>query len=150
MSWCTAKSLVKKQMIAETPWHTESITIIQNLVVSWVVLIIMCVSFGCERISSNCPLNYTKYVLTCAKISVWDWRRGVKCSQIVPIMWAYALDLSLPVSVSQSMQDCICGDISGAVIANKKLSVILNRENNTEVGQTSMAPTIREDRKSVV
>ena len=59
-------------------------------------------------------------------------------------MWAYALDLSLPVSVSQSMQDCICGDISGAVIANKKLSVIRNRENNTEVGQTSMAPTIRE------
>lgn len=40
-------------------------------------------------------------------------------------------------SVSQSAQDY--GNISGAVMANKKLSVILNREKNTEGGQTSMA-----------
>ena len=30
------------------------------------------------------------------------------------------------------MQDYVCGDISGAVMANKKLSVILNRGKNTE------------------
>lgn len=43
----------------------------------------------------------------------------------------------------QSMQDEVCGNISGAVMANKKLSVILNREKNTEGGQTSMAGSRR-------
>lgn len=33
--------------------------------------------------------------------------------------------------------------ISGAVMANKKVSVILNREKNTEGGQTSMAGSRR-------
>lgn len=43
------------------------------------------------------------------------------------IAWLYAL---LP--GSQSIQDYAGGDISGAVMPNKKLSVILNREKSTK------------------
>lgn len=40
--------------------------------------------------------------------------------------------LSALLSGGQSMQDCVCGNISGAVMPNRKLSVILNRERNNE------------------
>lgn len=44
----------------------------------------------------------------------------------------YTARLSASVPGRQSMQDYVCGNISGAVKANKKLSMILNREKNTE------------------
>lgn len=44
----------------------------------------------------------------------------------------YTARLSALLPGSQSMQGYVCGNISGAVMANKKLSVILNREKNTE------------------
>lgn len=44
----------------------------------------------------------------------------------------YTARLSALLPRSQSIQDYACGNISGAVMANKKLSVILNREKNTE------------------
>lgn len=40
----------------------------------------------------------------------------------------YTAGLSALHPGSQSMQDYVCGNISGAVMANKKLSVILKRE----------------------
>lgn len=57
----------------------------------------------------------------------------------------YTARLSALLPCSQSMRDYVYGDISGAVMANKKkLSVILNREKkNTEGGQTSMAGSRR-------
>lgn len=44
----------------------------------------------------------------------------------------YATRLSALLSGGQSMQDCVCGNISGAVMPNRKLSVILNRQRNNE------------------
>lgn len=44
----------------------------------------------------------------------------------------YTAGLSALHPGSQSMQDYVCGNISGAVMANKKLSVILKREKNRE------------------
>lgn len=48
-------------------------------------------------------------------------------------MWYInAAGLSALLPGNHSMQDYICGNISGAVMPNKKLSVILNREKNSE------------------
>ncbi len=55
----------------------------------------------------------------------------------------YTARLSALLPGSQSMQEYVCGNISGAVMANKKLSVILNRGKNTE-GVKSQWQGVRE------
>lgn len=46
----------------------------------------------------------------------------------------HATGLSASHPGSQSMQDYVCENISGAVMANEKLSVVLKREKNSEGG----------------